>query len=172
MTLADVAMLGVAVLGGAAALLVVTARNVVHAALYLVVALLAVAATLRAGEEKTINLDGVWVPTSVTVDGKMTDKEKLKDIKLTIKGNSYTVHAGDKEVNKGTFTVDASKKPATIDLVAVSPDGEKVTLEGIVKLEKDTMTVCAATPGRDRPTEFTSKEGSRQQLAVYERQKK
>jgi NADH-quinone oxidoreductase subunit J len=45
MTLPDVAMLGVAVLGGAAALLVVTARNVVHAALYLVVALLAVAAT-------------------------------------------------------------------------------------------------------------------------------
>jgi NADH-quinone oxidoreductase subunit J len=43
MTLADVAMLGVAVIGGAAALLVVTSRNVVHAALFLVVALLAVA---------------------------------------------------------------------------------------------------------------------------------
>src|SRR3712207_1542582 len=36
-------MLVVAVLGGAAAILVVTARNVVHAALYLVAALLAVA---------------------------------------------------------------------------------------------------------------------------------
>jgi NADH-quinone oxidoreductase subunit J len=41
----DIAMLAVAVVGGAAALLVVTARNVVHAALYLVVALLAVAGT-------------------------------------------------------------------------------------------------------------------------------
>ncbi|MEX0659314.1 MAG: NADH-quinone oxidoreductase subunit J [Egibacteraceae bacterium] len=45
MTIADVVMLAVAVVGGAAALLVVTARNVVHAALYLVVALLAVAGT-------------------------------------------------------------------------------------------------------------------------------
>ena len=45
LSLADVVMLAVAVLGGAAALLVVTARNVVHAALYLVVALVAVAGT-------------------------------------------------------------------------------------------------------------------------------
>lgn len=43
MNLADVAMLFVAVLGGAAALLVVVSRNVVHAAVYLVVALLSVA---------------------------------------------------------------------------------------------------------------------------------
>ncbi|MGH8902363.1 MAG: NADH-quinone oxidoreductase subunit J family protein [Egibacteraceae bacterium] len=45
MTVPDLVMLAVAVLGGAAAILVVTARNVVHAALYLVVALLAVAGT-------------------------------------------------------------------------------------------------------------------------------
>lgn len=45
MTVSDVVMLAVAVVGGAAALLVVTARNVVHAALYLVVTLLAVAGT-------------------------------------------------------------------------------------------------------------------------------
>ena len=43
MTIQDIWMLAVAVLGGAAALLVVTARNVVHAALYLVVTLLSVA---------------------------------------------------------------------------------------------------------------------------------
>jgi NADH-quinone oxidoreductase subunit J len=43
MTLPDLLMLIVLVLGGASAILVVTARNVVHAALYLVVALLAVA---------------------------------------------------------------------------------------------------------------------------------
>lgn len=48
MTISDVVMLAVAVIGGAAALLVVTARNVVHAALYLVVTLLAVAGTFLA----------------------------------------------------------------------------------------------------------------------------
>lgn len=45
MTVSDVAMLVIAVIAGAAALLVVTARNVVHAALFLVVALLGVAGT-------------------------------------------------------------------------------------------------------------------------------
>lgn len=43
MTAIDIVMLAATVIGGASALLVVTARNVVHAALYLVVALLAVA---------------------------------------------------------------------------------------------------------------------------------
>lgn len=45
MTIQDFLMLLVAVIGGASALLVVTARNVVHSALYLVIALLAVAGT-------------------------------------------------------------------------------------------------------------------------------
>jgi NADH-quinone oxidoreductase subunit J len=45
MSVADILILSVAVLGGAAAVLVVTARNVVHAALFLVVALLSVAGT-------------------------------------------------------------------------------------------------------------------------------
>lgn len=45
MTPQDIAMLLTLVVGGASALLVVTSRNVVHAALYLVVALLSVAAT-------------------------------------------------------------------------------------------------------------------------------
>ncbi|CAN5208163.1 hypothetical protein BH20ACT9_BH20ACT9_06960 [soil metagenome] len=45
MIVQDLVMLCVAVLGGAAALLVVTARNVVHAALFLVVALLSIAGT-------------------------------------------------------------------------------------------------------------------------------
>lgn len=43
MSVPDLVMLAIAVVGGAAALLVVTSRNVVHSALYLVVALLAVA---------------------------------------------------------------------------------------------------------------------------------
>lgn len=45
MTAPDLFMLGAVVVGGAASLLVVTARNVVHAALFLVVALVSVAAT-------------------------------------------------------------------------------------------------------------------------------
>ena len=48
MTTPDLMMLGVTVVGGAAALLVVTSRNVVHSALYLVVALVAVAGAFLA----------------------------------------------------------------------------------------------------------------------------
>ena len=44
-TAQDVVMLGIAIMGGAAGVLVVTARNVVHSALWLVIALLSVAGT-------------------------------------------------------------------------------------------------------------------------------
>lgn len=52
MTVGDLLMLGAIVAGGASALLVVTSRNVVHSALYLVISLLAVAlAFLALGAE-------------------------------------------------------------------------------------------------------------------------
>jgi len=55
-------------------------------------------------------------------------------------------------------------------LRAKGPDKGK-TLLGIYELSDDAYKVCFAAPGKDRPTEFNSKEGSGNRLIVMKREK-
>jgi uncharacterized protein (TIGR03067 family) len=85
-----------------------------------------------------------------------------------VKGNNYTVFRFSKAVGKGTFTLDATRTPKTIDL---TPAGAKPIL-GIYKLEKETLTICYGEPGKPRPTAFAAKAGSGHTLMVWVREKK
>jgi hypothetical protein len=43
---------------------------------------------------------------------------------------------------------------------------------GLYELDGDTWKICSALPGKERPEELTSKEGTGHTLAVWEREKK
>lgn len=105
MTFSDVMMLAVAVLGGAAALLVVTSRNVVHSALYLVVTLLAVAGTFLAlgaefvawaqvlvyvGAVVVLILFGLML-TRAPIGPMAQDNELGKALPITVAGGLFAV---------------------------------------------------------------------------------
>ena len=49
------------------------------------------------------------------------------------------------------------------------PDDPKKLRKGIWKLERDTLTICDAGRGVDRPTEFSAPEGSKRSLWVLRR---
>ncbi len=71
---------------------------------------------------------------------------------------------------QGVYHLDATKSPKTIDIIALG-DVRK-TLLGIYRLDGDEVTMCIALdPERpeDRPTEFATKAGRRQVLAVLRR---
>ena len=63
-----------------------------------------------------------------------------------------------------------------IDVAAlknIKPDDDKKPFVlGTYELDGDKFKLCVAAPGKDRPTEFTSKEGSGQTLSTWEREKK
>lgn len=68
--------------------------------------------------------------------------------------------------------LDTSKKPKTIDTEQIVGEHKGKTIQGIYEIDGDKLRVCMATPGKERPTEFSAKAGSGNSLAVYQREKK
>jgi uncharacterized protein (TIGR03067 family) len=116
-------------------------------------------------------LQGDWAEVSVTIDGSKLSDDEAQSIFRTVKGNEYTVFLFRKALAKGTFVIDATKKPKTIDAVPSNAKSKKPLL-GIYELDGDRWTMCFAGAGKDRPTGFASTEGSGNSLSIWEREKR
>ena len=90
---------------------------------------------------------------------------------MVVEGDKFSSTVDDKHTFKGTFKLDPSKKPKAVDALVTEGEFKGKTLLGIYGLEGDTLRACYAPPGKKRPTEFASKEGSGNYLYVYRRQK-
>ena len=115
-------------------------------------------------------MQGDWAVVSVVRDGVKEEDDNAQSLFRTVKGNQYTVFLFDKAVGNGTFKIDATKKPKTIDSFPANLAGK--ALLGIYQIEGDTITTCYAAAGKARPAEFSSKKGSEHTLMVWEREKK
>lgn len=117
-------------------------------------------------------LKGTWKFVSIEVDGMKLPDDATADTQLVLDGDKFTlIESGT--ASKGTFTVDVTKKPKTIDAVFIEgPEKGKKCL-GIYELEGDTYKVCIGMPGvKDRPKEFATKKDSGHVLEVLMRVKK
>jgi uncharacterized protein (TIGR03067 family) len=118
-------------------------------------------------------LQGVWRPESVTVDGKKQegiDLDTFKGITLTIGRNrSILKAAADAPISTYEMTFDASKDPKTFDAKEVEGLAVGSIYKGIWKVEGDTLLWCFSL--KDRPKRFESKEGTDVTLMVQKRQK-
>ncbi len=128
---------------------------------------------LAAADDKN-PLEGKWVIESLTRDGK-DDSATYKGGTRVNTGMKYQmIPPGGSSVKtaEGTFTVDATKTPATIDLMPGSGQYEGKRLPGIYKLEGDTLTIAfAVPPAKERPKAFESKAGSGVVLVVHKKAK-
>jgi uncharacterized protein (TIGR03067 family) len=124
------------------------------------------------GEKELAKLDGVWVAKSVEIGGNKIPDEDLKNFPgpLTIKGDKWTLKFGERQ-QTGTFTADAAKKPAQMDVKPSDGPNAGKTLRAIYQLDGDTMKVCYAPAGQDRPTTFDTKDKAGYALIVYKREK-
>lgn len=138
----------------------------------LALGLVAAAVGFSAAADEKDPTAGKWVVESVTRDGKAVDA--LKGAVREHTGGKYTLTpaSGSKAApTSGTYKLDLSKTPATIDMAVKGGTYDGKTVLGIAKLDGDTLTVAFGEPGKDRPTKFESTAGSGVVVAVHKKAK-
>jgi uncharacterized protein (TIGR03067 family) len=137
------------------------------------VALIMVAADDKDEIKKELErFQGTWKFESLEIGGMKMDVGVYKDVRLILEGDKFT-HKEGKEPAHGTFKVDVSKKPKTIDITFTDGPEKGNTILGIYELDGDTYRVCIDLAKKDvRPTKFESKMGTMLVLEVLKREKK
>lgn len=87
-----------------------------------------------------------------------------------MKDDGYTVTAGP-SVDRGTVKLTASAKPKQMDFTGTEGPNKGKTILASYEQDGDTLKVCYDLGGKERPTEFKSKEGSQLFLVTYKREK-
>jgi len=111
-------------------------------------------------------LQGKWEPISAIFDGTEVKLDDGNNFIFKLKGRTVTVHlrgevAGALEVQH----LEATGPFGQIDFER-DYQGVKSKIKLLYKLEGNTITTCAGLPDADRPTELSSKPGSKARLTV------
>jgi uncharacterized protein (TIGR03067 family) len=118
-------------------------------------------------------LQGTWTAVSGEKEGK--EDPEAKEHALVFQGDKFSVKRGDKIVVQGTFKVNTSKSPKTMDIdITEGPDDVKnKSAQAIYALDGDELTWCVAEPGSgERPAKLATKEGVKHMLVKLKREKK
>ena len=122
------------------------------------------------GDGKEASLEGVWLPETAELGGKMFPDELRKTIRLEIKGDRYLVMVGS-QPDRGTGKLDPSARPKALDITGIEGPNKGRTIPAIYERKGDSLRVCYNLGGKDRPTEFKSATGSALFLVEYRRHK-
>src|SRR5262245_59404937 len=113
-------------------------------------------------------LQGTWVFVGLEVDGSQVADELFTGSKIIVQGETFTSTSRAADY-KGTFKVDATKQPKTIDMKYTAGPEKGKTSRGIYELDGDTWKICLSFAGKDRPAEFNTRPGDSQVLEILKR---
>ena len=111
---------------------------------------------------------GTWALVSIEADGELDSPELAEKarLRLVIEGESFTLKGEETTRVKGTIRLDPAATPKAYD--STYDDGTR--LKGIYQLDGDSLKLCIAPPGVDRPASFETKPGDRLTIATYRRE--
>lgn len=130
------------------------------------VLILACSSAAWGADDKDDTLDGTWLPAEAELAGKKFPDEIRKTIKLVLKGDEYLVTVGP-QTDRGTCKRDPSAKPKALDITSTEGPNKGKTFLAIYERDGDTLRVCYDLSGKDRPSEFRTKEGTQLYLVTY-----
>jgi uncharacterized protein (TIGR03067 family) len=116
-------------------------------------------------------LPGVWAAERWGQDGVMGSKNDYRFApRVEVAETSLAIQRGPLSYPM-RYTLDASKTPAHIDMVYAGGPNKGKTVKGIYELKGDTLKLCVAPPGQDRPAALESKKGEPWELFELTRKK-
>jgi uncharacterized protein (TIGR03067 family) len=111
------------------------------------------------GKDRTVPLiDGAWAVSSICFpDGKSVSADDLARVRSTFvfKDGQYKAVLGDTVVDAGTYRIDTTRKPVTIDQTRDQASDKGKTYLGILLLDGDTLTLVSGPASKHRPRSFS-----------------
>ena len=140
-------------------------------AVFLSLIFVATARPVEADAKMAPNLKGRWIVTSAERNGK--PDEDIKGHLLRFGKKKFTIRKGKKVLYQGTYRLDPSTKPASIDFMHTGGALKGKTWKGIYKLAGETLTICdnSADLEKPRPKTFETKAESGHLLVQLKRDK-
>jgi len=115
-------------------------------------------------------MEGKWTIEKAEANGEAIDPEALRDVVVTITGDRYELLVKDTK-DAGTIKLDEAQKPKAMDGTDTEGDDIGKVTKAIYELSGDTLRVCYAMEGGERPKEFATKPDSQLLLVTYKRVK-
>ena len=121
--------------------------------------------------EELKKLQGIWKQIALERDGMPQAADEFgPEPRSIFVDDTYVVTLADGSTAiKGTFKLDPTQEPKTIDWTDTFGEDAGKTFLAIYSLEGDRLVFCAADEGQERPTEFRT--GPGQVLRVNQREK-
>jgi uncharacterized protein (TIGR03067 family) len=114
-------------------------------------------------------LRGAWSLIEEIDDGKSMPAAQAGTNKLTFDDTGHwKVEIDGKIVGEGTAAIDPNRRPKTIDYTFTKGESPGGKFIAIYELTDDLFKHCGVLAGA-RPTEFSSKPGSKQILTIFRR---
>src|SRR5262249_26784495 len=102
-------------------------------------------------------------------DGHALDNNTVTVAKRAVDGNEMTVTFGREVYSNANYAVDRSKTPIAIDIYNTQGANAGKVQYGIYELNGNTLKMCIAAAGQDRPSDFTSARGDGRTFVVWAR---
>lgn len=122
------------------------------------------------------DLEGTYTPVSMTRGGEPAPDVILKGASFHVKGDTFIVRSADSGKNadkEATIVLDPGQKPVAIDLTPKGGKDAGKPILGIIRVEKDTVTLCWTDEvGKAvRPKDFSSTKENKNYLIVMKKAK-
>jgi uncharacterized protein (TIGR03067 family) len=117
--------------------------------------------------EAVPELTGEWSMVSGILDGVALEPAFTQSGRRVVEGREMTVFFGSQVYSKTKFAVDRSKTPRAIDLYNMQGGNAGKTQYGIYELDGQTLKICYAAPGQERPRYFGSQPGGARTFTVW-----